>query len=155
MHSAPAVSYPVVRSAFEGALLAGTWLIGGLAVAVWMYQMQQVSALQSSTLMGISLATGAWAAWRWWHVATGSLEWDGEGWHRGGPQAASGQVHVALDLQGFLLLRWRAEIPGPDTNWIWLERSAAPSRWNDLRRAVYSRAHPEAMTRAEPSAPKP
>lgn len=45
---------------------------------------------------------------------------------------------VALDLQGCVLLRWRAGRGA--VGWLWLDRASAPARWDDLRRAVYSRA---------------
>jgi hypothetical protein len=58
-----------------------------------------------------------------------------------GHEDALGDVHVALDFQKALLLRWQ---PASDTlnakpQWLWLGSQASDNRWQDLRRAVYQR----------------
>jgi toxin CptA len=63
--------------------------------------------------------------------------------------ALAGRVQVSLDLQQCVLLRWSA---GRTPHWLWLERRQRPERWDDLRRAVYSRARMEAPREDEPSA---
>lgn len=76
----------------------------------------------------------------------GLLRWDGKGWSLDHP---SGSAHdepvtlqqapqVLLDLQSHLWLC--ATTAGRGRLWLWLERSAQPEHWWDLRRAVYSRA---------------
>jgi len=97
-----------------------------------------------------------------WYVATASavvagclgwqalrmramLTWDGQVWclhdHNTGDEDALGVVHVALDVQTALLLRWQ---PASDTlnakpQWLWLGAQAAGDAWQNLRRAVYQR----------------
>jgi toxin CptA len=43
-----------------------------------------------------------------------------------------------LDTQSLLLVR--LDEPTQRARWLWLERRARPERWQDLRRAIYSRA---------------
>ncbi|WP_156385624.1 hypothetical protein [Ramlibacter sp. Leaf400] len=153
MHGAPSVSYPVGRSSLVGALLLATWSLGllaGLAFAAG-----GASAARVGAALAACLAAGAWAAGWWRAQPAGLLAWDAAAWSwsAGGPAVESGSVQVVLDLQSLLLLRWRS--PGR-TRWLWVERARLPSRWDALRRAVYSRAtHPEAPPRAEPPSATP
>ena len=137
MHAAPSVSYPVGRSAFAAGLYGALALLGLLAVSAW--------ALQSPTgwrpLAGFAavLATAALAWLGWRRAPSGTLRWDGALWHWEEPGAVcTGQPELALDLQSRMLLRFRPDAGG--ARWLWLERASAPSHWDALRRAVYSRA---------------
>jgi hypothetical protein len=70
------------------------------------------------------------------------LSWDGEIWSWPAVgQGSTGSLQVILDLQHWLLLRWTG---GHAPRWLWLERAGRAERWEDLRRAVYSRARPQA-----------
>lgn len=151
MHDAPSVSYPAGRSRLAAALLLGTWLLGGAAAAVW--QFPAPDAWRLGMMLAALCAAGAVAAWNWWHAPTGTLAWDGEGWTWSvQPEATAESVEVGLDLQRSLLLRWRG---GGASQWIWLDRDAGAERWDDLRRAVYSRARPKALQQAPRPAAKP
>jgi toxin CptA len=50
-------------------------------------------------------------------------------------------LEVSLDLQRSMLVRWAGS---GGSRWFWLERASRAERWEDLRRAVYSRAAPQA-----------
>lgn len=151
MHNAPSVSYPAGRSRFEAALLAGAWLLGCAAAALWHFQAPD--AWRLATMLAALCAAGAFASWHWWHSPTGTLAWDGEGWRWSvQPEAAAAAVEVGLDLQWALLLHWSA---GNASHWIWLDRAARAERWDDVRRAVYSRARPKAPSEARRPAAKP
>jgi len=102
----------------------------------------------------VLVAAGALAAWRWRAQPTGHLAWDGAGWtwEAGAAPATAGRLRVSVDLQRVLLVQWRGDGPA---HWLWLERAGAPERWADLRRAVYSRARPDALPLAQPPAAKP
>ena len=56
-------------------------------------------------------------------------------------------MEVALDLQRWMLLEGKT-VSG--THWFWVERRGQPERWDDMRRAVYSRARPQAGSAAAP-----
>jgi hypothetical protein len=152
MHSAPLVSYPVGRSRYAAALLLLAWLLGAAVIALWWLQ----SPSPGWRLSGASFvlaAAGIGAAWNWWHCVPGVLAWDGEAWcwsEARGERA--GAIEVSLDLQHCLLLRWTS---GDASHWFWLERAGSAERWDDLRRAVYSRAKLEALPDGRPPAAKP
>jgi hypothetical protein len=156
MHGAPSVSYPVGRCRFAAVLAASLWLAGLLALAAWTAQAPGPGWRQG--LAAAALAAGAVAAGAaWWRGPRGTLRWEGGQWSwqdgAGGGDAPSGSVHPRLDLQRWLLVAWRGE-PGT-ARWLWLERERAPSDWEALRRAVYSRARTEGPRRQEPPPAEP
>jgi hypothetical protein len=149
MHNAPSVTYPVGRSRWGAALLALAWLAGVAVVLQWSRQ-DGVGAGPAVVAWAGVAGVGLAAARAWWRGPSGALAWDGANWRwEAGPP---GRVQVGLDLQAFLLVHWRA---AGGARWLWLERAACPERWDDLRRAVYSRARPQALPVAEPPAAKP
>jgi toxin CptA len=152
MHSAPSVSYPVGRSRFAAGLLLAVWLSGAACVMLWSAQVRAPGwQLVASVLL--VLAAGLCAAWNWWQAPQGDLSWDGENWNwSAAGQEAGGSVEVSLDLQHWLLLRWSG---GNASRWLWLERARSLERWEDLRRAVYSRARPQALRQDQSPAAKP
>jgi toxin CptA len=150
MHNAPSVSYPAGRSRFAAVLLLAVWLLGCAAAGLWRLQSQDG---RRPALMAVALAAaGVLAAWRWWRTAPGTLQWDGEAWSWSVRAGATGSVEVALDLQRSLLVLWRG---AGASHWIWLDRTACAERWDELRRAVYSRARPSALPGAQRPAAKP
>ena len=150
MHNAPSVSYPVGRSRFAGALLLCAWLLGAAACLAWLFSSAATGWRVGA--MGVALLlTGVLAAWHWWHMPCGMLGWDQERWTWSGSAGPRDRPEVRLDLQHGLLLYWRA---APASDWLWLERASCPALWTDLRRAVYSRARPDAPPEARPTAAK-
>jgi toxin CptA len=134
MHNAPSVSYPVGRSRFALAFIAVAWLAGAAGLLAWALQVAP-TPLQVLVATAAMLVPGAVAMLGWLHSAKGVIAWNGEGWTWSG--AEPGTPEAVLDLQRVMLLRWSA---APRTRWFWLERSSHPALWDDLRRAVYSRA---------------
>ena len=150
MHGAPSVSYPVGRSRLAGALVLAAWTAGLLACLAFAWQGAPPARLAIAA--AACIGAGAWAL-RWWlRQPAGLLAWDGSAWtwSGGGPAIEAGAVQVALDLQSLMLLRWQA--PEAALRLVWVERARLPARWDALRRAVYSRADPEAPSRAAPPA---
>ena len=141
MHGAPSVQVPVGRSSFCARLLLALWGGGAAACLAWWLQAGPDPVRPALGTLAW-LAAGAWAAHWWWRTPQSGLAWDGTAWFLAdGAEARAGTVEVALDLQSALLLRWR----GPDAQrWLWLDRHGLSARWADLRRAVYSRATPDA-----------
>lgn len=150
MHNAPAVTYPVGRSSIQGALGLMLWLAGAAATTAW--AMTSPDARLVALAASLCLAVAVLAAASWWRTATGELQWGAGGWqlHLQG-LSHDGEPVVALDLQGSLLLRWRAARGAG--GWLWLDRISAPGRWDDLRRAVYSRAIADTPQSSRAAAP--
>ena len=152
MHNAPSVSYPVGRSLLAGGVAAALWLLGVLVTAQWVSQ----SPVSGWRLIAAAIvpALGALVAgWSWWTLPRGTLAWDGQSWAWSCAAGAHlGAVGVCLDLQKCLLLHFRSQ---PTASWLWLERSQCAERWDDLRRAVYSRARPQTPPGAEAGVAEP
>src|SRR2546421_10055169 len=107
MHSAPAVSYPVARSALAGIAMLAVWLTGAAGMALWILHGGPAPVIALSAV-GAALAIGAIVLRAWLRSPAGTLAWDGESWSwttRVGSQ--SGKPEVALDAQRVLLLRWQ------------------------------------------------
>jgi hypothetical protein len=160
MHAAPSVSFPVGRSRFAASLLAALWLAGLAAAVAWWAQASAPGwrqALAFAAVAGCGLAALA----LWLRSAAGIVRWDGSGWswEEGTQPGQAGHPELALDLQRHMLLRWvpvaAAGAPRRGrTRWLWVERNAAVSHWDALRRAVYSRATTAAPQTAQPPVAK-
>jgi hypothetical protein len=150
MHHAPPVSYPVDRSRGVGLATAG-FGAAGLAVVTW-WSLQGGMGPQSFVIVPVA-TLAALALRQWVKTRAGELSWDGREWHWSGREGVPGLVAVGLDFQRLLLLRWQPM--GAPAEWFWLRRGARPSSWADLRRAVYSRANPDALPEADSPAANP
>lgn len=138
MHSAPAVSYPVGRSRFQGLLVGLIGMMGAVLGLLWRQQADLASwrqVLFFMTLLGACVL--AFEAWR--RSPLGTLRWDGQAWSWAcGEPPVCGRVSVHLDLQFCMVLRLRTD--SGRQIWLWPERRTALERWNPLRRAVFARA---------------
>ena len=149
MNSAPSVNYPVGRSRFSGALALATWLLGAAAAALWWVGVP-ASSWRGGVVLAVLVVAGAMAGLSWWRSAAGELGWNGEAWSWTERRTTrEGAVTTCLDLQQWLLLRWAGQ---GVSRWLWLEQSRAPARWDDLRRAVYSRARAQPLHEGKPPA---
>jgi hypothetical protein len=148
------VVYPVGRCAFHARLLV---LLGGVGVGVGVFFVFE-SNFQSSGLWGwLACSAGiltwlvwmAWAFLSWIRSPEGSLHWrpnrgqemDGASawWWTDQPASEPlvlSKMERVLDLQDRVLLRVCGA--GMGQRWVWVERSAFPARWSDLRRALVS-----------------
>lgn len=137
MHSAPALSYPVGRSRFQGWLLGLTGLTGALAGLLWLYQVNPAGWRQWLFVVTLLCACLVAAA-AWSRSPRGSLRWDGQAWNWTSVDAsACGVLTVHLDLQFCLVLSLRLSTGA--RIWLWPQRSAEAALWSALRRAVFSR----------------
>ncbi|MEO5672089.1 MAG: hypothetical protein ABIR26_15465 [Ramlibacter sp.] len=151
MQAAPPVTYPVGRSRFAGVLLLAVWLAGLAVCLLWWSQLQSAGWRLPAAAAAVTVA-GAAAGWSWWHSPSGEVVWDGNAWNGAALRPLdAATLEVALDLQGHLFVRCRS---GSASRWLWLDGSRDVQRWDDLRRAVYSRARPDATRQALPPAAK-
>jgi hypothetical protein len=152
MHSAPSVSYPVGRSRFAAILLLLVWLMGLAVCTAWWVELHGTGWRAGASGLAAA-AAGVAAARMWWQSPSGTLDWDGQAWTWSADQAGgSGTLEVALDLQHWLLLHWS---DNSASQWLCVERASRVDRWDDLRRAAYSRARPKVPPEVGTSAPNP
>jgi hypothetical protein len=100
---------------------------------LWLHAQWPGEAL-AATVAGALTAAGS----AFFHVRRrsrgGDLVWDGVQWHW---QGVNGQTRIALDFDGWLLLRFRTE-QGPG-DWIAVARGSTLGPWAALRAALYSK----------------
>ncbi|MBB1077516.1 hypothetical protein HUU62_24235 [Rhodoferax sp. 4810] len=143
MYNAPAVSYPVGRSRFQGWLLAAVLAAGASSMAAWTMQSDQ-PGWRHWAAASVWLVTASVAMRAWFRAPAGLLSWDSKTWvWVSGEQTRQVTLSATLDTQSALLLQLRT--PGAPTLWLWPERHTAPARWLALRRAVFA-PHPDAST---------
>lgn len=134
----------MARSTMLGACLTSVVAINAAVLVAWVVAAAVKTPLHLAIAVTLWLLGSAAALHFWFRSPIGLLAWSGQSWAldtRLGLHAVS-TLDVRLDLQSFLWLRLHR--PGMRPQWVWLERSAAPERWLDLRRAVYSRPKPGA-----------
>ena len=138
-HNAPSVSYPLGRSRWQFWILLSLWLVALLVMVAWLLTSQFATLRQLFGLAAV-FGVGLIALRAWYNTPVGQLAWDGQLWRWEGRGyqvgAANYELIVALDFQNLMLLR--IENQAHAKLWLWAERRALPSRWLDLRRAVYS-----------------
>jgi hypothetical protein len=133
VHAAPPVRVSVGRSLGWALFLA---LASGAAAAnlvgwLWLHAQWPGEALAATGAGALASAGSALHARR--HSRGGDLAWDGAQWHWRG---ASGQSCIALDFDGWLLLRFQPQ-RGP-SEWIAVARGSTLGSWAALRAALYS-----------------
>lgn len=142
MHSAPSVSYPVGRCAFQRVVWFVLSGITGTAMLVWL-----ISQPVSWPMCGSGAATllGMFLGWRSLNAPMGTLSWDGQVWcwhsRLDGAEDQLGEVFVSLDSQKALVLRWQPTSGrlGLLGCYLWLGQERATQHWINLRCAVYGR----------------
>jgi toxin CptA len=150
LHSAPSVLYPLGRSRFLGCWLLAGWLLAA-GVTLWWWRASATDDWRP--LLGcIALLFTAWVmATGWQRAPVGRLQWDGQRWRWESAVYRSGTAleppRVVLDVQFALLLRLDNQAGA--VWWLWAERSAWPSRWLDLRRAVHAKHRPTTLQDSE------
>jgi hypothetical protein len=140
MHNAPAVSFPVGRSHFQGAFVGALVACAALAESAWSLSLDAVDWRQALAA-ALWLTTSVILGWSWWQTPTGTLSWDGLTWHWAvGEQSMVIVPMLVLDLQSAVWLRLHATGDGVDEwTWVWLDLASNTSRWMALRRAIFSR----------------
>jgi toxin CptA len=150
MHNAPSVTYPVGRSRLVARLLLVFWAAGACCACVASYQFNSMSWRQA--ILAVSVLAAAWGALHVFRQTTEErLVFDGQHWSLSGAGLLrAAQATVVFDFQALMLVR--LDEPGRRTQWLWPARSNQPDWWQDLRRAVYSRAAPAGNPADHPEA---
>jgi len=137
MHSAPAVTYPVGRCHIQGWLTLALWGLGAVVCVLWIRAEGRIGWPQGLAV-SLGLLTGALALRSLLMAPEGSLSWDGQQWTwQTGRDSLGGTVRPTLDLQRWVLLEFRPQ--AGRSIWLWVARTNEPTRWDALRRALWSR----------------
>ena len=150
--------YPLGRSRWQAWVLAGFWFAAVLLVGAWVLASQHLGWRQLTGFLALaSVGVAAYSGWK--NSPVGQLSWDGQVWRWEGPGYQAGvaeyELLAAADFKNVMLLR--IENQAHAKLWLWAERRAFPSRWLDLRRAVYSphRASADSARGAPPDVVSP
>lgn len=155
MQLAPAVS---VTGRRRGAWAVCQSLLTGLAAAVGLGWLLDRIGAPGAWVVGLVAPVATWAAWLSWRAGrhgAGRLDWDGAAWRHWpdpdpgpGDEAAEGIPTIAVDLGGWMLLRFRPRLGR--TRWLALARTDAAGAWPALRRAVLAAAKQPPTAAARP-----
>jgi hypothetical protein len=141
MRAAPAFQVSLRRfGVWRGAVLS----LAGLAMATmaaWLFTQERPVAIAAwaATITSIAAIGGlaVWAA----RIAPVDLRWDGQTWFASGhaDEPVPGELHVAIDLGRWMLLRFSPAAPaGATVIWLPVQRRGIESQWHALRCSVYS-----------------
>jgi hypothetical protein len=138
VHAAPPVRVSLGRSAGWIAFVA-------VCVGAALANLTAWVLLRNEAPVGVAAALGlvaaAATAWRLRRFETADLNWDGSEWQW---KVSSGKVHVALDLDAWMLLRFDP-VDGKRC-WIAASRKSAVGPWPALRAALYARRPADPLT---------
>ena len=141
MRAAPAFQVSLRRfGVWRGAVLT----LAALAMATmaaWLITQERPIEIVAWVATGLSIAAVAGLAARAVRVPPVDLGWDGRAWFVGpGPDESSpGDLHVAIDLGRWMLLRFTPAAPtGARPIWLPVQRLGIESQWHALRCTVYS-----------------
>lgn len=137
MRQAPVVAYPLGAEprwqGFVAALSAAATLSTVLWLLAWLGMETPLSIALSAPLAVAAAVQG----WRMARVRPHILRWTGTQWELvDGDRVLDGVPTVMVDLDRWLLLRWRME---KADLWFPAARGASPAQWHGLRVAL--RAH--------------
>ena len=123
----------------QALIYLGAWSLIGVVVFSWIWfsYNSELALLLGATAVALCGLAGFRALKS---SPVGQLVWDGQHWHWESPAYQAGmaeyEVLVAADFQKIVLLHIKNHANA--SLWLWAECAAAPERWLDLRRAIYS-----------------
>ena len=146
MHAAPPLMLSVDRNGQwrAGVLLLATGACASMA-AWWWAQPDPVPAWATATaLLGFLVALACVGGL--WRLPPVTLRWDRQRWQctRDGAAEWAGELAVAVDLGGWMLLRF---VPDPESAgapsrprslWVAVQRRGLEAHWHALRCALYA-----------------
>ena len=110
-------------------------------MAMWLITQERPIEPVAWLATGLSIAAVAGLAVRAVRVPPVDLSWDGRAWFVGPSpgESPSGELHVAIDLGRWMLLRFTPAAPnGARAVWLPVQRLGLESQWHALRCSVYS-----------------
>ncbi|HWI10361.1 MAG TPA: hypothetical protein VNU48_03440 [Burkholderiaceae bacterium] len=140
MRAAPAFQVSLRRfGVWRGAVLTVA-ILAMTTMAAWLSTQERPIGIVAWLATGSSIAVAAALAARAARVPPVDLGWDGQTWSvRRNDEPAPGELHVAIDLGRWMLLRFIPAAPaGAPAIWLPVQRSGLESQWHALRCAVYA-----------------
>jgi hypothetical protein len=144
MRASPAFQITVVRFGVWRAAVVAVLAAATASLAAWLLSAgasEPMAVLGAVGVIGAALLTHATSLLRCPPI---SLRWDTCQWHLGpastaGEEPATGRLAVAVDLGGWMLLRFEHDLATPRrrSTWLPVQRRGLESRWHALRCAVY------------------
>ncbi|MCB2020739.1 MAG: hypothetical protein KDG44_08030 [Burkholderiaceae bacterium] len=124
---------------WRAAVLALTGLVCAAMAAWWLAHPVPVPTLISA-MAALGVVAALAAALTCWRLPSLALGRRGGLWHlqRGDLSLEPGELIVALDLGGWMLLRFVPDTAGGGARWIPLQRRGLEPQWHALRCAVYA-----------------
>lgn len=145
MRASAPIEVALNRSGLWRGALIGLAAASACVMAAWIVlsrEQQTRVALVGAGVMTLVVVALASAGGR---VGPALLRWDGLRWQlteraRSSHPPAVGDLHVAIDLCFWMLLRFAADAPGGRRRITWLpvQRRGLEAQWHGLRCAVYS-----------------
>jgi hypothetical protein len=134
VHAAPPVRVSIGRSAGWTAFVAAAGAAAAANLVAWLWLHAHGSGAAVAAAFAGALAAAVCGTWAQRRARPGDLAWDGALWWW---REVAGEAHVALDFDGWLLLRF-SPVQGR-REWIAVSRSTTAGPWAALRAALYSR----------------
>jgi len=150
---APAVRYPLSAPIF---LYRALVLMLCLALCMDLAWLAMATPGDWRPWVGLLVTAGAagYARWHFPLTQSGQLGWDGVAWWwEGSGDPQRGVVHLRMDIQSGLLVRFVVETGV--SRWLWLAQSSEPGQWLAVRRAMVADAQRRAVTAASTQAAHP
>jgi len=145
MRASPAIHVHVSRFDLWLAAVGLLLVAAAASLGAWLWLRREIMSMPALGLAaGAGAASLAMAATLLGRTPR-SLRWDTQQWHLGpvsasGDEPWSGRITVAVDLGGWMLLRFEHDAPRPGrrTTWLPVQRLGLGAQWHALRCAVYS-----------------
>ena len=157
MRASPPFQISVTRFGVWRAAVVGLSALASATLVAWLASRDEFTALGWQLAAGAAGAMLLASSLALVRIAPLSLRWDSQQWHLGpaasaGDEPWPGSVAVALDLGGWMLLRFEHDNAPRHRRFSWLpiQRSGLEHRWHAMRCAVYC-ARPASGTDAGPN----
>ena len=161
MRASPPFQISVTRFGVWRSGVVGLSTLAAATLTAWLASRDEFTALGWQIAAGTGGAALLAASLALARIAPLSLRWDSRQWHLGpatsaGDEPWPGSLAVALDLGGWMLLRFEHEsaLRRRRFSWLPIQRRGLETHWHALRCAVYC-ARPAPRHDATRSAAKP
>ncbi len=143
MRAPPTIDVTLQRFGLWRSALLALALSTGAVVGAWFVTVAQQQSTGLRWVVGLGAVGILGIALSGLRIGPFGLRWDGAQWWlaKTGLEPVAGEVHVAIDLGNWMLLRFVAlSATGRRISWLPLQRHGLEARWHDLRCTVHAAA---------------